>query len=71
MKDILLSAQIIISVGLVILILLQAEGAGIGSTFGGSSGFYRSKRGVEKLLVNLTIIFAVLFFLISVIQLAI
>ena len=70
MKDILLAVQIIISVSLIILILLQAEGAGLGSTFGGGGGVYRSKRGVEKLLVNATIIFTILFFLVSFIQLS-
>ena len=70
MKDILLAVQIIISVSLIILILLQAEGARLGSTFGGGGGFYRSKRGVEKLLVNATIIFTILFFLVSFIQLS-
>lgn len=71
MKDFLLITQIIISVSLVVLVLLQAEGAGLGTAFGGSGSFYRSKRGVEKLLVSLTIIFAVLFFLISVVQVVI
>lgn len=54
--------QIVISAILVGLILLQAKGTGLGSTFGGEIGFYATKRGAEKLLFILTIIVAVIFF---------
>ncbi len=68
MKTALYIIQIIVSVSLITLILLQSKGAGIGSAFGGEASFYRSKRGIEKLFVYLTVIFALLFFLISIIQ---
>ena len=68
MKNILLVVQIIISVSLITLILLQAKGSGLGSAFGADAGFYRSKRGVEKLFVYLTVILVVLFFLVSALQ---
>lgn len=55
--------QIILAVILVGLILLQAKGTGLGSTFGGELGFYGTKRGAEKILFNLTIIVAILFLL--------
>ncbi len=42
-------------------ILLQASGASLGSAFGGESNFYRSKRGVEKILFRLTVGAAVVF----------
>ncbi|MFA5163734.1 MAG: preprotein translocase subunit SecG [Patescibacteria group bacterium] len=58
-------AQIVISVLLIISILLQNRGTGLGSAFGGSSGVYLTKRGVEKKLFIATIILAVLFFLVS------
>lgn len=48
-----------------VIILLQAKGSGLSATFGGEGGFYRSKRGVEKLFVYLTVILATLFFIIS------
>lgn len=67
MKSFLLLLDIIVSSLLVLIILLQAKGSGLSGTFGGEGGFYRSKRGVEKLFVYLTIALAVLFFLISVI----
>ncbi|MBI2012428.1 preprotein translocase subunit SecG [Candidatus Curtissbacteria bacterium] len=67
MKAFLILAQIAISTILIILILLQSQGAGIGTIFGGSDSFYRSKRGVEKLFVYLTIFFIILFFIVSVV----
>jgi len=54
--------QIVISVILVITILLQSRGTGLGAAFGGESNVYRTKRGIEKTLLVLTIVFGVLFF---------
>lgn len=53
--------QIVLSVILVALILLQVKGSGLGSTFGGEMAFYRTKRGAERLLFYLTIIVSTLF----------
>lgn len=66
MKSILLIAQITIAILLVIVILLQAKGSGVSTVFGGQGGFYRSKRGVEKLFVNLTIILTIAFLAVSI-----
>lgn len=55
-------AQATLAVLLVTSILLQARGAGLGSTFGGEGNVYRTKRGVEKRLFQASIIFAILFF---------
>lgn len=68
MKEILLFGQIVISTALIIIILLQAKGSGISAVFGGESSFYRSKRGIEKLFVRLTIALAFLFFVFSTLQ---
>lgn len=58
--------QIILSSALIALTVLQGKGAGLGSLFGGSSGTsYRTRRGVEKTVFNLTIILSVAFFLSS------
>lgn len=65
-KNLLSIFQIFISVGLIGLVLIQAKGSGLGSTFGGESGFYRTKRGFEKLLFYTTIIFAALFLISSI-----
>lgn len=71
MKTVLLILQMAIALSLIVLILLQSKGAGLGSVFGGSGGVYRSKRGVEKLFVYITIILVFLFFLVSVLQIVI
>ena len=55
------AAQIAVSVLLIILILLQARGVGLGSTFGGEGNFYFTKRGAEKTIFILTIIVAIAF----------
>jgi len=58
-------ALILISVGLVAVVILQAKGAGLGGIFGGTDTVYKSRRGVEKTLFQLTILLAVLFFLLD------
>ena len=63
--------QIILSVTIAALLLIQAKGAGLGSIFGGSGGVYRTRRGIEKTLHQVTIGLAILFFVISLIAVAI
>jgi preprotein translocase subunit SecG len=58
-------ALIVISIVLIGLVLLQTRGGGLGSIFGGDSGIYRTRRGMEKTLFNMTIVFAALFLVIS------
>ncbi len=60
--------QIIISVTIIGLVLLQTKGSGLGGIFGGDGGVYRTKRGVEKTLYQATIGLAVIFFVISMIS---
>ncbi len=57
--------QIILALILIVLIILQSKGTGIGSTFGGDMGFYGTKRGAERLLFILTFIVAGLFLISS------
>lgn len=64
-KQIILILQIVVSLLLMAAILLQSKGAGLGQAFGGSGGFYSSRRGVEKILYRLTIILAGVFLLVS------
>lgn len=71
MKNILLIVQAIIALSLIVIILLQAKGTGLGTAFGGSGAVYRSRRGVEKLFMVFTIILVVLFFAISVLQIVV
>ncbi|MCX6798116.1 MAG: preprotein translocase subunit SecG [Candidatus Falkowbacteria bacterium] len=58
-------AQIVISLLLIISILMQNRGTGLGSAFGGGNSVYLTKRGVEKKLFYATIVLAILFFLSS------
>ncbi|TKJ31260.1 MAG: preprotein translocase subunit SecG [Chloroflexi bacterium B3_Chlor] len=56
--------QMIISICLIAAILLQVKGQGLGGIFGGSdSGIYKTRRGAERTLFNLTVVLVVLFFL--------
>ncbi len=59
--------QIILSIAVILFVLLQARGAGLGSAFGGSStgSVFKTRRGVERLIFNLTIAFVVLFAIVS------
>ncbi|HXK33206.1 MAG TPA: preprotein translocase subunit SecG [Dehalococcoidia bacterium] len=59
-------AQIIVSIMLTLVVLLQAKGAGIGAAFGGAtSTSFRTRRGLEKTLFQLTIVLAVVFLALS------
>ncbi|GER85674.1 hypothetical protein KTAU_43080 [Thermogemmatispora aurantia] len=62
--------QIILSVAVILFILLQARSAGLGSIFGGTSAgsVFKTRRGVERLIFNLTVVFVVLFALVSVVM---
>ena len=61
MKTFLQFSLIIISVLITISVLLQNQSTGLGTAFGGESGFYRTKRGIEKFLFVATIVLAVVF----------
>lgn len=55
-------SQAVISVLLIVSILLQNRGSGLGGAFGGGDlSNYHTKRGLEKFLVYATIVFAFLF----------
>lgn len=62
--------QIIVSIAIIALVLLQVKGGGLGNIFGGDGGIYRTRRGVEKTLFQGTIGLAVFFFVISIIAVA-
>ncbi len=69
MKTALFIIQIIVSLSLICLILLQSRGGGLGTAFGGAGVMYRSKRGVEKLFTYLTVVLAILFFILAIVEL--
>ena len=67
MNPILAVGQIIVSVFLIIAVLMQARGVGLSSAFGGDSSVYRSRRGIERQLMRITVLLVVLFVLFSVV----
>ncbi len=59
-------AQIIVSVALIVLILLQERSSGISGLFGGSDGgFYQTRRGLEKTLFVATLVLVAVFAVLS------
>jgi len=62
--------QILIAGVLIAAILLQSQGTGLSSAFGGGGGeFYRSKRSMEKILSWVTVFLAVSFAALSILLL--
>ncbi len=69
METYLYIAQMVLSVALILAIMLQVRGGGLGGIFGQADSVYRTKRGVEKTLFQLTIVLVVLFVIISIVAL--
>jgi protein translocase SecG subunit len=53
--------QIVISILLITVILVQQKGTTLGGAFGGDSTTFTSKRGAEKFLHIATIVLAIIF----------
>ena len=66
MNPILALGQLLVSIGLIAAVLLQARGTGLSGAFGGDSAVYRSRRGVEKRLWQFTIVLLALFVVFSI-----
>lgn len=61
-------AQVVVSVLLIISILLQNRGSGLGAAFGGDFGGYYTKRGLEKFLFYTSIGLGALFLLLAILN---
>jgi len=62
LNNLIILAQIAISLILIFLILLQERSSGVGGAFGGGAGgFYQARRGLEKTVFISTIVLTVLF----------
>jgi preprotein translocase subunit SecG len=62
--------QIILSIVIITLILLQERSSGMSGLLGGSGeGYYQARRGMEKLIFYSTIVLAVIFVALAVYQL--
>lgn len=70
LQQILSISQVVIGILLGTAILLQQKGTGLSGTFGGEGGFYRTKRGFEKILFGFTIALACLFLITGISRIA-
>lgn len=66
-------ALVVVSIALIVMVLLQSRGAGLGGLGGGDFGGsgYHVRRGVEKLIFNLTIGLSILFFVLALLNVVI
>lgn len=73
MRDALQFIQILTSISLIAVIILQAQGQGLGGLFGGADnmGITKTRRGLEKTLFQITVGLAVAFLGNAIIQLLI
>ncbi len=62
-------AQIVLSAALILAILVQVRGGGLGGIFGQPDTVYRTRRGIEKSLFQLTIVLVVLFVVVALVSL--
>ncbi len=58
-------AQIIISLFMIGLVLIQSKGIGLSGAFGGGGEVYFARRGAEKALFIFTVLLAVVFIVVS------
>ena len=66
MENFMLIAQIVLSIIMIVLILVQTQGTGFGRSWGGSSSFTR--RGLEKVVYRFTYVVSALFIIVSLLQ---
>ena len=64
-------AQLVVSIALILIILFQVRGGGLGGIFGQPDTVYRTRRGVEKTLFQLTIALVVIFIILSMVSIKI
>ena len=60
-------ALIIKSIALIVSVILQSKGAGLGGLTGGDTGgIFTARRGIEKILFRVTIGLSALFFILAI-----
>ena len=59
-------ALIITSIALIVSVILQSKGAGLGGLTGADTGgIFTARRGIEKTLFRVTIVLSVMFFILA------
>lgn len=61
-------AQVILAIGLIAAVLIQSKGEELGGVFGGGQSVYQTRRGVDKLLFTITVLMAIVFFGLAVVN---
>ncbi|MYB41712.1 MAG: preprotein translocase subunit SecG [Chloroflexi bacterium] len=61
LTDFLHFAQILVSVTLIVVVLMQVKGTGFGAALGGADQSFRTRRGIQRSLHRLTILLIVVF----------
>ena len=67
MPSYLIIAQILVAIALIAVVLLQVRGGGLGGIFGQPDSVYRTRRGIEKTLLQFTIALTVIFIALSIV----
>ncbi len=62
-------AQIVVSVALVAMLLMQVRGGGLGGIFGQPDTVFRTRRGIQKTLFRFTVFLAVVFVILALVRL--
>ncbi len=68
MENIFSIIQIVVAILLIVTILMQNRGTGMGAVFGGEGNVYRTKRGAEKFLFWSTIVLAIIFLILAILR---
>ena len=67
MKSYIDVAMIITSIALIVSVILQSKGAGLGGLTGGDTGgVFTARRGIERVLFRVTIVLSILFFILAI-----
>ena len=61
LTDFLHIAQILVSVTLIVVVLMQVKGTGFGAALGGADQSFRTRRGIQRSLHRLTILLIAVF----------
>lgn len=62
--------HVLVTLLLIASILLQQRGSGLGDAFGADSSVYTSRRGAERYLYYMTVVFGIAFVVLALLQLS-
>ena len=66
MKEVLQSIEIVLAILLMVVILFQQRGTGIGGAFGSEGFSFRGRRGAERFLFQATIVLGLAFVMVAI-----